>query len=276
MAIKLYIKYVKEILDGIRISEGESLRTECPACNGSNTFTVTKSNGRLLWNCYRASCAIKGVSDDPNPSHSDLVSRANYRNNINTPSTKKIKSEVEFSIPTSFSFQLPDIAIEYLRTNNCYEAWSLGIAEIAWDVLKERVVFLIKKDGVVVDAVGRQLGSATSAAPNKQKSTPKWLRYNRNSDEPFLIRTDNNVAYLVEDAASACAVSKYGSGFALLGTSLTPRCLEIAKEFRAVVVCLDKDATSKGLALTRRLRQFTQATLKILHDDPKVNPRGVL
>ena len=95
MAIKLYIKYVKEILDGIRISEGESLRTECPACNGSNTFTVTKSNGRLLWNCYRASCAIKGVSDDPNPSHSDLVSRANYRNKINTPSTKKLPKKVK-------------------------------------------------------------------------------------------------------------------------------------------------------------------------------------
>ena len=55
--------------------------------------------------------------------------------------------------------------------------------------------------------------------------------------------------------ASACAVSSYGTGMALLGTNLTDRALEIAKQYPRCIVCLDKDASKKALTLTVSLPQ---------------------
>ena len=82
--------------------------------------------------------------------------------------------------------------------------------------------------------------------------------------------------YLVEDAASACAVSSFGVGMALLGTNLTDRALEIAKQYPRCIVCLDKDASKKALSLTVRLKQFTKTTMRLLEFDPKEYPEGVL
>jgi hypothetical protein len=103
----------------------------------------------------------------------------------------------------------------------------------------------------------------------------KWLRYGK-SAEPFVVKTDSNHVILVEDAASACAVSEYGTGIALLGTSLTYRALEVVTKYRSVTVALDRDAFNKSLALTRRLRQYMAANAKLLREDPKVYPKGVI
>ena len=40
----------------------DTLRMDCPICNGYNTFTVTNSMGLLLYNCYKASCNVSGKS----------------------------------------------------------------------------------------------------------------------------------------------------------------------------------------------------------------------
>jgi DNA primase len=91
-----------------------------------------------------------------------------------------------------------------------------------------------------------------------------------------VVKTDIDHAIIVEDAASAAAVSKYGTGIALLGTHLTDEALEVIATYRSVTVALDRDATNKALHLTKRIKQFTTATMKILKDDPKVYPRGVI
>jgi DNA primase len=154
--------------------------------------------------------------------------------------------------------------VKYLEKNNVLKAWRQGLVDLYHDVSQDRAVFLIKKDGKPVDAVGRAL-----------KYGMKWLRYGK-SIEPFVVKTDPDYAILVEDAASACAVSEYGTGIALLGTSLTDRILEVASTYRSVTVALDRDAFSKSLAFTRRLRQYTVANAKLLREDPKVYPRGVI
>ena len=38
---------------------GMTVRTKCPNC-GERTFTVTNNMGSLVWNCFRASCNVKG------------------------------------------------------------------------------------------------------------------------------------------------------------------------------------------------------------------------
>ena len=50
-----------EYLKGLDITDGSSVRMDCPECKGRKTFTVTNNNGQLLWNCYKASCSVSGT-----------------------------------------------------------------------------------------------------------------------------------------------------------------------------------------------------------------------
>ena len=154
--------------------------------------------------------------------------------------------------------------IKYMATNNVLDAWKDNRVELYHDVVQNRAVFMIKSSGQTIDAVGRALARGI-----------KWHRYGK-SKQPFVVKTDIDHAIIVEDAASAAAVSKYGTGIALLGTHLTDEALEVIATYRSVTVALDRDATNKALHLTKRIKQFTTATMKILKDDPKVYPRGVI
>ena len=50
--------YIKQL----NIPIDDTLRMDCPICNGYNTFTITNNMGSLVWNCYKASCNIKGTT----------------------------------------------------------------------------------------------------------------------------------------------------------------------------------------------------------------------
>ena len=51
-----------EYLTGLDITDGSSVRMDCPECKGRRTFTVSNLNGQLLWNCYKAGCSISGAN----------------------------------------------------------------------------------------------------------------------------------------------------------------------------------------------------------------------
>ena len=53
---------IRDLIDDMILRDGETKRMDCPACGGKNTFTVTKNSGSVLWNCYKASCNIKGAT----------------------------------------------------------------------------------------------------------------------------------------------------------------------------------------------------------------------
>jgi len=243
---------IKDLIDDLILKNGETKRMNCPACGGINTFTVTKNSGSFLWNCYKASCNIKGVTGAP-------FSREEFARRMEPE--KKVD---RFDIPDSFTLNFPDRMIKYMETNNVLDAWKDNRVELYHDVVQNRAVFMIKSSGKTIDAVGRALARGI-----------KWHRYGK-SKQPFVVKTDLDHAIIVEDAASAAAVSKYGTGIALLGTHLTDEALEIIATYRSVTVALDRDATNKALHLTKRIKQFTTATMKILKDDPKVYPRGVI
>ena len=116
----------------------------------------------------------------------------------------------------------------------------------------------------IIDAVGRSLS----------KYGAKWHRYS-NSGLPFICG-EGETCYVVEDSASAVAVSQHGIGLALLGTNLSNEVLDIVIKYPYVIVCLDKDASSKAIRMKNRIAQFTRANVKLLEVDPKENPKGVL
>tara|TARA_Y100000114_G_scaffold104381_1_gene97617 strand:- start:182 stop:919 length:738 start_codon:yes stop_codon:yes gene_type:complete len=243
---------IRELIDDLMLKVGETKRMDCPECGGKNTFTVTKNSGSVLWNCYKASCNIRGATGA-------VLSRDEFARRMEPE-----KPVDKFEIPESFSMNFSDQMVKYLANNNVFDAWKNNRVDLYHDVTQNRAVFIIKSSGQAIDAVGRALGRGV-----------KWHRYGK-SKKPFVVKTDVNHAFVVEDAASAAAVSEFGTGIALLGTHLTDEALEVIAEFRSVTVALDRDAMNKALHLTRRLKQFTTATMKILKEDPKLYPRGVI
>ena len=53
---------IYEYVEQLSVENGETKRMNCPLCNSYKTFSVTNNMGSLLWNCYKASCNIKGSS----------------------------------------------------------------------------------------------------------------------------------------------------------------------------------------------------------------------
>ena len=50
---------IYNIVSDMDVPVGMTKRVACPNC-GEKTFTVTNNMGSLVWNCYRASCGVKG------------------------------------------------------------------------------------------------------------------------------------------------------------------------------------------------------------------------
>tara|TARA_R110002124_G_scaffold63037_2_gene172246 strand:+ start:549 stop:1316 length:768 start_codon:yes stop_codon:yes gene_type:complete len=244
----------QSLIDYMQLTDGMTKRMDCPKCRGRGTMTVTCNAGMVIWNCYKAACTTRGAAPV-------TMTRAAME-------TRLAKSDVApntltYTRPANFSSYLPPKMIQYMQINNVAEAWNKKWVEMHHDVAQDRAVFVIKSGGKSVDAVGRALGKGR-----------KWHRY-QGTGEPFLCGQGDPL-YIVEDAASACAVAEYGTGMALLGTSLTDRAVEIAKTYQSVVVCLDKDAVKKALTMVSRLKQFMPASMRVLDLDPKEKPEGVL
>ena len=227
--------------------DNTSTRVHCPNCGGRNTFTISKQNGKLLWNCYKASCKIKGGKniERTKADIKSVVSPANYHPRFYHP---------DHFVQVHNNSQ----ALSYLQRNNCMHALDDKLAKIMYDPKQNRVVFLVQDNSQVCDAIGR--------AMNK-KVIPKWYRYGKSSR--LFTCGDHENAMLVEDAASACAVSQVATGVALLGTNMKDADISPLKKFKHIYICLDADATRKSLDIHKYLSYFVSCSVIRLTDDLK-------
>ena len=127
-----------------------------------------------------------------------------------------------------------------------------------YDPQQDRVVFMVKSDGIIHDAIGRSL---------KKDVKPKWYRYGK-SNKLFMCG-NHATAILVEDVASACAVSHVATGVALMGTHMKDADLSVLKQFKEVKICLDPDATRKSLDLQKYLSYIVKCSILRIDDDLK-------
>ena len=119
--------------------------------------------------------------------------------------------------------------------------------------------YVVKDRDKPVSAVGRSLNPMVM---------PKWFNYNKNN-VPFTCG-HSDTAVIVEDCASACAVSFLYTGVALLGTTLKEEyAYYISQRFKKVIVALDRDATNKAFDLSKGLRYLIDTEVKVLEEDLK-------
>ena len=243
---------MKEYAESLGLHNGESRRLDCPSCGHKKTFSVTNSDGALMWNCFHADCDVKGRTNR-------RITRDNADNILsilskNTQEKTSAYLKVPFTKPKSWSRVIPPRGLDYVNLVNTSGRYD----DIYYDVVRDRLVYPIYDTlGLLRDGVGRTMTG----------ERPKWYRY-ANYDGGFRIGT-SDTAVVVEDVPSAISISEWVSGYALLGTSLRERHINELSTYRRVVVALDKDATDKALTMVRTLNNIVPTQMLILDKDLK-------
>ena len=238
---------LQQTLDAMSLTEGQRARTNCPVCGGFNTFSATKQNGAILYNCYRLDCKTRGASTvGMTATEIEAFMRASKELR---DTTKKRKEPME--IP-------PFVTFETREAKSLIDKWGLYDVELMYDIVEGRLVFPIRDEtGCLIDMVGRLLKPQTYKYGTNTFIVPKWKRYSGGGS--YYSYGRGSIAVVVEDAISAVAAAKMCTnavGVAILGTSLNKDHIEYLKTFDLVLVALDPDAAQKTVAYKRQLDSF--------------------
>jgi hypothetical protein len=235
-----------DILSSIRINDGEKKSLDCPFCGGRKKFGILKQDGKLLWNCFRSSCGVKG-------SYNAGRGASGVKDYLRGKETKAVYYNSLPSIVSSIDHHKE--ALAYVESVNSLEAYRDGLIKVKYAPRDNRVLFYTD-DGK--GAVGRALDGRT----------PKWYTY---GDTSKGIQVGQGIPILVEDAPSACSVARLEGycGYALLGTRITPSIKAHLRHFDEVIIILDKDANSKAVSLSRSIQSITKATVRFTTKDLK-------
>jgi len=234
-----------QIIQNISIREGERRIITCPICYGSKKMSVSKADGQLMWNCFRASCNARGI-------HSGRRSLQSTKDYMSQKSKGRIEGRPIPSITTSIENHHP--AIEYLKSVNSWEAYSEGLIDVRYDPATNRILFLQAQG-----AVGRLLSGFG----------PKWVTFG--IVEGGVAVGAGTTVVVVEDIPSACSVSRLTGhvGLALLGTKISPSVKNTLSKYKTKYLVLDKDAAGIAVSQVRKLGnncrvRLTQQDLKNL------------
>ena len=239
----LSLSQAKQTLDGM-----DNWRGDCLDCGGKNTLSISNVMGEIKWFCFKAHCKTKG--------------RGNVRRTIDeiVESMRGIDHElnrIPFETPPYFTDM--NSTLRSARFFNFLTAIEMkDKVECRYDPKQNRAVFLIRRGLHVVDAIGRSLN----------KALPKWFRYGH-SGQSFMLN-DGDTCVVVEDIPSAIIVGAAGyASIALLGTHLTTLDIRDLMSYDNIIVALDPDAHSKGIAMAARLDAYSNAKAILIPDDLK-------
>ena len=248
--------WIKDYVGSLYVVPYGRYRGDCPVCNRINTFSVTDTGFERLWNCFHADCNTGG-------STGVQLTKENSKVAFKEQIEKEEKKETsEFVLPDTFVSLSRSINAEnYVKEVNSYDAYLSGLADIRYDFQQDRVVFLVKSlsNGRIVDATGRSLGYRK----------PKWKRYS-SARVPFITRNKSDICVVVEDCASACAVTQAEVvGVSLMGTNLLQEHVSYVRKFKTALVALDKDATQKAISVAKELSVHMNVHLLFIETDIK-------
>jgi hypothetical protein len=231
---------ISDYVKSLSLGDGETHRSDCPSCRGSNTFTVVNRSGSMIYNCYKLGCRSRGAV------HVNLTA-AEIQAKLTAEAYVKPEPEC-MVIP---EYVVEPVGREYTLLDSFLDKWDLQGERVLYDVSEKRAVFPIKHKGSIIDAVGRALHNAI----------PKWYRYTgKASVYKRIVGKPNGTAVIVEDVISAITVAKLlpqVTGLAIMGTSLGHEHMEHIGEFSNVIIALDPDALTKTLQYRREVEAWT-------------------
>ena len=246
----LSLSQAKQTLNGM-----DNWRGDCLDCGGKNTLSISNVMGEIKWFCFKAHCKTKGRGD---------VRRT--INEIVDSIRRKDRELIRIPFETPPYFTDMNSTPRSIRFFNFLTAIEMkDRVECRYDPKQDRAVFLIRRGLHVMDAIGRSLNRAP----------PKWFRYGR-SGQSFML-SGGDTCVVVEDIPSAITVGAAGyASMALLGTNLTTLDIKDLMGYNNIIVALDPDAHSKGVAMAVRLNAYSNAKAVLIPDDLKYyNPDKV-
>lgn len=193
------------IIKAIPIRERDSKIIQCPFCYGEKKFAISRLDGKLLWNCYRASCDGRGIYSGTR----NLEATKNYVNKCVVARQRKYRP-----IPSmTTAIENYPAALAYVKSVNSYEAYQKGYVRLRYAPADGRVLFYSNS---LKGAAGRSIEGRSI-----EGSRPKWMNYGGRPDGIHV--GEGLTEVLVEDTPAACAVSRCDGlvGIALLGTKVT-------------------------------------------------------
>ena len=236
------------IIKDITLKEGDSKTLDCPFCGGRKKFTISKIDGRTIWNCYKASCTVRGA-------YNTGRSIEAVKDRLNGTVKRTVKRTNDIPAILSDIDNHPK-AVEYLQSVNAYDAYKERMIDVRYAPAINRVLYFTHDN---TGAVGRALDNRK----------PKWMTF---GDTQYGIKVGaGRHAVLVEDVASACAVSRIKGlvGYALLGTNITTPIKSQLRQFTKCTIVLDLDASSKALLLAKKIQYLTEVSVRLTRDDLK-------
>ena len=248
---------IRQFVNNLGLKDGERYRGDCPECRGRNTFTATNELGDIKYNCFKLGCTVGGI-------YGMDMTAAEIHRRMEEQQMKRAYTNINKEKET---MEIPEYVVAPKTSHTKYQRyvrrWGIAIGQTMYDVKDERVVFPIKHDGRIVDAVGRAVG---------KKQNPKWYRYTGEAD--YYTIGEGKTLLIVEDVVSAIVAFQeipYLTAMAILGTSLNPKHMEKIGEYDKVIIALDPDAIGKTVEYRREIELWTgrKTTAMNLQDDIK-------
>ncbi len=244
---------IKKYVEDLDIKEGIQYRSNCPSCGGRNTFTATREDGAVMYNCYKLGCGVRGAVTTG-------MTADEIRNRL-CPRDTLPGSKPDLLVWPEYVVQP---SAEHVAHKKFVQRWALEHEGLMYDVKDRRTVFPIRHEGRVIDGVGRALDGAI----------PKWYRYTGEADVyTRTIGKPNGVVVIVEDVISAVTAAKLIpglTGMAILGTSLNAQVIQHIDGFYRVVIALDPDAAHKTLQYKREVEAWTGLDTRALRLDDDI------
>ena len=254
-------KYIKDEING-----HTSCRTDCPNCGGSSCLSISKIDGYIVYQCFRASCKIRGKLHDDLSVDTIRTYLSNLSDNSisNSPSRETLVRS--YQIPDHFISPLQNtLSHSLLSRYNLIDYYIHNPTRIRYDPKLNRLVFiLVDHEGVPKGATGRSLVYSNTL--------PRWYVYDRLGGCPYIARRSGistRTAILVEDCISACVGNRILDCIALLGTSISSDCIQFLLPYDNLYVALDDDATGKAIKLQKQLSAYKPTQIIPLRKDLK-------
>jgi len=270
-------------LDAMSLSLNENTYAiPCPKCGEKSSFSVTREYHGLLYNCFRASCGIKGFisTSGKQPAHihqsttTSLVAVVNGKTTTH-PSRRKAGTNPY----GGFLEEVPTDIRRFL-----YEKYGLLREEIVkagwkYEKLHHRLAM------PMYSYMGYRFGWTLKRLPTSTHSVKamKYLDRADGTNLAFANTSDNEIltgttVCVVEDIISATKCGRLLPSVALLGTSMNDtQAGLLATHFDKMIIMLDPDANQKALEIGQKYRGlFKVCRVMAMEQDPKDTDQEIL
>lgn len=243
---------IKEL--ALSLSIGDSIRCVCPKCQQAETsFTVTRQDEGLIYNCYRLTCNLAGFIGSL-PGSISLKRKP-----------QKTKAFVRPLRPLTEGI-LTTLLERYELTSE-----ELSINGFKHDYLYNRLYMPIftYREAHEVGAVAKDL-----TGHSKLKAINYWSNTETSGLHYPITKHRLGPIVLVEDILSSVKVARHSRCVALLGTHLTDKMVtELQQQTDHIILALDPDAVTKAFYIKKKYSLFFKTfEVKVLSQDPKDLP----